>query len=287
MDRAERSGRRAPLRGLRVLVTRPARQAPELSERLRLAGAEPVELPTIRIDDPPDPLPLRRAAASLASYDWLVFTSVNGVERLREAADATGSRASDASACRTAAIGPATAAEVRSAGLPDPLVPDRYRAEVLLEAILEAARGEVGEARFLLPRAAEARDLLPEGLRSAGAEVDVVPAYVTVPARASAGPLRELLAARAVDWITFTASSTVRAFHELAGTETGGARVAAIGPITAATACELGVGVDLVAREHTMAGLVDALARAERGEGPAGGGTPAGRGAARPEAGDA
>lgn len=268
-------------------MTRPARQAAELSDRLRRAGAEVIELPTIRIDDPPDPTPLREAAASLPSYDWLVLTSVNGVRRLREAMAEVGARRSDVR-CRVAAIGPATAGEARSAGFPSPLVPERYRAEALLEAILDAAGGALGGSRCLLPRAAEARDVLPEGLRAAGAEVDVVPAYVTVAARESARPLRRRLARREIDWITFTASSTVRAFHRLADGETGRARVAAIGPITAATARELGMAVDLVAEEHTMRGLVRALVRAERAEaGSAGGEAPASAGAARREAGDA
>ncbi len=229
-----------------------------------------VEVPTIRIQNPPDPRPLQAVVGQLASYDWLILTSVNGVRRLRAAMEEGGVDPSVAPACRVAAIGPATAGEVRAAGFPSALVPDRYRAESLLAAVLAAAGGSLAGRRVLLPRAAEARDVLPAGLREAGAEVDEVAAYVTVPAEESADELRALVAGRGVDWVTFTASSTVRSFEALAGAETGRARVAAIGPITAATARELGFRVDVIAAEHTIPGLVRALVGAEtEGEGAA------------------
>lgn len=264
MNTAERSPDDRPLAGRRVLVTRPPGQARDLSERLRALGAAVAEVPTIQIQDPPDPAPLRAAAASLRSYRWLVVTSVNGVRRLRAAMETVGAVADDAPELRVAAIGPATAREARVSGFPRAVVPDRYRAEALLETILTEAGGTLEGDRILLPRAAEARDVLPEGLAAAGAEVDEVAAYVTVPVAESAPELRARLAAGGVDWVTFTASSTVRSFHALAGSETAGARVAAIGPITAATARELGLVVDVVASEHTIPGLVRALAEAER-----------------------
>lgn len=267
MDTLERAGRERPLAGRSVLVTRPSRQAGDLSKRLRALGAEVVEVPTIRIQDPPDDGPLRTAARSLASYDWIVVTSVNGVRRLREAVEEVGASPRDADPCRVAAIGPATAREARSVGFPPAVVPDRYRAEDLLDAVLAAAGGSLAGRRVLLPRAAEARDVLPAGLRAAGAEVDEVAAYVTVPAEERGSDLRDLLAGPGVDWITFTASSTVRSFRALAGGEMGGARIAAIGPITATTARELGMAVDVVASEHTIPGLVRALEQAVKARG--------------------
>lgn len=253
-----------------MLVTRPSRQAADLSERLRALGAEVVEVPTIRIHDPPDRGALRAAARSLGSYDWLAVTSVNGVRKLSEAMEDVGARPGDAPRLRVAAIGPATAREARSAGFPPAVVPDRYRAESLAEAILDASGGVLAGRRVLLPRAMGARDVLPEALRAAGGKVDEVAAYVTVPAEESATDLRSRLAGGGVDWITFTASSTVHSFHTLTGGETGGARIAAIGPITASAARELGLAVEVVAAEYTIPGLVRALTEAVRGrDGPA------------------
>ena len=253
-----------------MLVTRPLAQAADLSDRLRDLGAEVIELPTIRILDAPDPAPLRKAAASLGAYDWLVLTSVNGVRKLQEAMEAAGSTAAEAPALRTAAIGPATGGRVRAAGFAAPLVPDRYRAEALLAAILTEVGGSLSGRRVLLPRASGARRVLPEGLRAAGAEVHEVTAYVTAADEERAPWLRRRLE-EGVDWITFTASSTVRSFRALAGAELGRARVAAIGPITAATAREMGLPVHVVAPVHTIAGLVEALAEAEVARGVGGG----------------
>lgn len=260
-----------PLAGRAILVTRPAALVGALSRRLRGLGARVFEVPTIRIEQPPDPLPMRRAVASLDSYDWLVVTSVNGVEKLTEAMEGAATRADRTPGLRTAAIGPETARRLGEAGFANPLVPRSFHAEGLLEAILATAGGSLAGQRVLLPRAQEARELLPEGLRHAGAEVDVVAAYVTVPAEEHAPDLRRRLAA-GVDWITFTSSSTVRCFAVLAGASTGGARVAAIGPIAAATARELGMSVEVVAAEHTIPGLVRALVEAEGAARPAGGG---------------
>lgn len=273
-DRGAREGAERPLRGRGVLVTRPERQAGALSSRLEALGAEVLEVPTIRIQDPPDREPLLGAVRNLSAYDWIVLTSVNGVRKLEEAMEASGVGPEAAAGAAVAAIGPATAEAARRAGLSVGVIPDRYRAEALVEAIRAAAGagGAGGDRplagrRILLPRAAEARSVLPEGLEAAGASVDEVPAYVTLPARGEAAELRRLLEAGRVDWITFTASSTVRSFVELAGTRIGRARVAAIGPITAGTAREEGLRVDAVAEEYTVSGLVRALvAAAGRGD---------------------
>lgn len=274
-----------PLDGQRVVVTRPPGQADSFARRLRALGADPVRCPTIRIVPPEDPAPLREAARSLERYRWVVFTSVNGVERLTGALERQGLDGEALAGVRVAAIGPATAERARETlSRRVDVVPDEYRAEALARAIRRrAAAGEpppwpeeeperegreLEGARVLLPRAAEARAVLPDRLRAAGASVDEIAAYRSVPpGEDEAASLRDLIASGGVDWLTFTASSTVRNFARSVGAETGGARVAAIGPITAGTARELGLPVDVVAEEYTIQGLLDALVRADGGDG--------------------
>ena len=238
---------RRPLFGRRVVVTRAATQASTLVRRLRTLGAETVEVPSIEITDASDGgAALRDAASRVASYDWVVFTSTNTVERfmpLLRDARAFG-------AAKVAAIGPGTAEALASRNVVPDLVPERFVAESLLEAF------PPGPGRVLLPRAAVARDVLPDGLRAAGWEVDVVEAY-----RAQRATLRPetLDAARAADAITFTSSSTVSGFLETAGRDAVPAVVACIGPVTAATAREQGLDVAIESPVHTVDGLVDEL----------------------------
>lgn len=242
-----------PLFGLRVVVTRAREQAPELGARLRALGAEVVEVPAIEVVGPDDGgAALAEAAARVHTYDWVVFTSVNAVARfvpLLRDARAFGP-------ARIAAIGPGTAEALAARNLLADLVPDRFVAEALVEAFPPAS--PTG-GRVLLPRAAVARDVLPEGLRAKGWEVDVVAAYRTVPARPSETALE---AARRADAICFTSSSTVTNYLAVAGREGVPSLVACIGPVTAATAREAGLTVDVVAEVHTISGLVDALAAA-------------------------
>lgn len=245
-----------------MVVTRPRGQAPPLCDALRDLGAEPVVFPTIAIRPPEDPTPLREALAGIERYDWAAFTSVNGVRRALGALDELGRDPAEAlGGRRVAAIGPSTADELREAGVAVEVVPEAYRAERLVEAMADVVRLE--GSTVLLARAEEARAALPRGLREHGARVDEVTAYRTGPAEPDIAGLRSRLAADEVDWLTFTASSTVRNYVRLMGTERGSARVAAIGPVTAGTARELGLGADVVAEEYTVPGLVDALVRAE------------------------
>ena len=246
-----------PLFGMRVVVTRARAQASGMARELAARGAEVVQFPTIRVEDPVDPTPLRNAVRGIDLYDWIVFTSANGVDRFRREMGRQGRDARALGTVRIAAIGPATGRRLGEMGIVPDLVPDEYVAERVL-ATLEAVT-ELDGARILLPRAAEAREVLPEGLRRRGARVDVVPAYRTVPDGANAGELRDRLAAGGIDLITFTASSTVRNFVELVGSEIGEARVAAIGPITARTAREAGLPVHLVADDYTIPGLISAI----------------------------
>lgn len=246
------------LRGKRVLVTRARAQAHELVTRLQELGAIPIVFSVIHIVPPTDNYAaLDAALRQLATFDWVVFTSVNGVVHVWERLAVLGLPAGAFERVRLAAIGPATVAALMARGLHAAVVPEHYVAEALLEALPHPA----GQ-RFLLPCADLARDTLRVGLQAAGAEVIEVPAYSTVLAE----PSPEALAAvqTGVDVLTFTSSSTVRNFVEQVGQSTAQAlaapaRVVAIGPITAATAREFGLRVDVVATEHTIAGLVAAL----------------------------
>lgn len=245
-----------------MLVTRPRAQAARLAAYLEAYGAEAVAVPTIRLEPPDDWTPLDEALARLPGFAWVVLTSANGVAALRARLAHAGLDGRALAATRLAAIGPETAAALAEAGFPAALVPPEYRAEALVEALRDRVRP--GEA-VLLVRAAEARDVLPRGLADLGVRVTVAPAYRTVVAVEHAATLRGLLTARAVDAVVFTASSTVRGFTALLGGEgpgtwLRGVVVAAIGPVTAATARELGLTVHVVPTRYTVPALAAALA---------------------------
>ncbi|MDQ3680863.1 MAG: uroporphyrinogen-III synthase [Actinomycetota bacterium] len=244
-----------PLAGRTVVVTRSEAQAPDLVGILGALGAETVQLPAIRIGEPADGGErLRAAARRLADYDWVVFTSVNTVERFVPLLG----RPPAVGTARVAAVGPGTARALARSGLEAELVPDRFVAESLLEAFPLAPVAPVpGCGRVLLPRAAVARDVLPEGLRAAGWEVDVVEAYRTELAHPSPGALA---AAARADAITFTSPSTVHNYLEVAGTGAVPPVVACIGPVTAAAARDSQLHVDVVSEVRTMEGLAHALA---------------------------
>lgn len=243
-----------PLAGRRVVITRARTQAAGLAEKLSALGAEVIEFPTIEIRPPADPRPLDQAAASVSEYDWIIFTSANGVrafmERSPEFSGFTG---------RICAIGPATRRAAEAADLHVHVVPDEYVAESLVAAF---SGEEIAGKRILLPRAAIARDVVPDELRARGARVDVIEAYRTVAPEGTAALAREVFGAeRKPDWITFTSSSTVKNFAGVAGTEVlRGVRVASIGPVTSTTARELGIDITVEAAEYTTAGLVAAIA---------------------------
>jgi uroporphyrinogen III methyltransferase/synthase len=238
-----------PLFGRRIVVTRPRDEGGALSSRLAEMGAEPVELPTIRLAGPSDGgAGLRGAATALrrGRYRWVVFTSARAVTPLlAELPDARAFRGS-----RIAAIGPGTAAELGRHFLVADLVPDEFVAEALVDRFPE------GDGRVLLPRAAAARHVLPRGLQAKGWTVDVVEAYRTERELPSSG---ELHAASMADAITFTSSSTVTNYVAVAGESSVPPIVACIGPVTASTARDAGLRVDVVAAAHTIDGLVAAL----------------------------
>jgi uroporphyrinogen-III synthase len=235
------------LTGRRVVVTRAEEQAQELFERLQELGAEPIAFPVIAIAPPEAGGSLDQALARLDSYDWLIFTSVNGVNHFgaqsQELNDHT----------KIAAVGPATAQALRQRGLPVYLVPREHRAEAILDEI-----GDVSGQRILLPSADIARPTLAEGLRARGAQVERVTAYHTVLGEPAPDAFDALRAS--VDVVVFSSSSSVRNFLTLTkDLDYGQPLIACIGPVTAATARKLGLGVDIVPQEYTINGLIDAL----------------------------
>lgn len=275
-----------PLQGQRILITRTSDQAGTFSEQLRALGATPVEFPTILIVPPEDWEPLDNALKRLCEadwYDWLVFTSANGVHICFERLQKLGYDARSFGDVRIAAIGPATAVEIARYGVTVDLVPAEYIAEGIAVALLDNARkfGESLEGKkVLLARAAEARNTLVTELQQAGASVEVVAAYRTVGIKYEDERGREivhLLEAQQLDILTFTSSSTVRNFMQwliqcdsdvanaLLTSITRHARpkIACIGPITAQTAREFGLDVHIEAQEYTIAGLIEAIIRNE------------------------
>lgn len=241
-----------PLFAKRVVVTRSRAQSSELVARLRLLGADPIELPVIEVVDPADGgASLRAAVSDLASYDWVVLTSPNGARHLMRALR----DARDLGGVGVAAIGPGTAAALAEANIQADLVAERSVAEELVD-LFPAPPAQGG--RVLLARAARGRDVLPDGLRGAGWEVDVVTAYQTVPAPISA---QRLVAVSGADAVTFTSSSTVEHFVDAVGPDRVPPVVVSIGPVTSATAREKGLTVDVEATRATVDGVVDALVR--------------------------
>jgi len=248
------------LGGLRVAVTRAQEQADAFRTVLEASGASVVEFPTIAIAPPADAGPLDRAIAGLASYDWVIFTSVNGVHQFWGRAAATGADLSAIRECRVAAIGPATADALRARGVEPDLVPGEFVAEAIVEAL-----PEVRGLRILLPRADIARAVLREQLVARGASVDEVAAYRTVRGHPTPAAFAALRAG--VDVIAFTSASTVRNFVDLIGDDLNevlrDTSIACIGPITARAADELGLPVHVVAEEYTIEGLTEAIVNAK------------------------
>lgn len=255
-----------PLFGKRVLVTRAADQSDSLAQALRERGAQAVELPMIRIEPPLDPAPLRAAVSALRSYQWLLFTSQNGVRAFFAELSRQGMDSRSLFGLRIAAIGPSTAQALEPYGVRADVMPESFRGEALAEVILAEQTQGMRDVRVLLPRAAVARDVLPETLRDAGAHVDVVEAYRTYGAAAeTAQKLNQLIDQGELDVVTFTASSTVD--HTLAALGVDGAQrlrgltLASIGPITTDTATARGLKIDVTAEAFTITGLVAALER--------------------------
>ena len=245
---------RRPLHGKRVVVTRARAQASGMARTLEALGAEVIELPAIRIEPTIGTPEVRAAIESLHTYALVCVTSPNGARLLFEAMAHAGRDARALSQAQVAAIGPGTARALAERGVIADVVPDRFVAEALVEALADVP---VEGKPVLVARAAEARDVLPNALRDRRADVDVVALYETVRETPAA---EDIEAAMAADYVTFTSSSTVKNFLEVTGGRMPhGARIVSIGPVTSATAREAGLEVTVEAGRHDPAGLIDAL----------------------------
>jgi uroporphyrinogen-III synthase len=260
-----------PLAGTRILVGRARHQAGSLSSSLRSLGASVIEIPFIEIRKPQSYQPLDEALENIGNYDWLIFTSANGVEAMWERFRKRRLTRRNLKHLQIAAIGPATKKAIVRHGLKVKMVPEEYVAE----SVVKGLRDKVSGKRVVLIRAKVARDVIPEELRSAGAEVDVIEAYETVVPEKSRARLQALMknASRRPHIVTFTSSSTARNFAELLGNSKARSaglfkhvRFASIGPVTSATLRELQMPVAIEAREFTMGGLLRAIVLARYAE---------------------
>ena len=249
-----------PLFGKSIVVTRKGDQAESMIERLRELGAEPVFFPVIETVAPDDWATLDEALNNISRYDGLIFTSVNGVrfffQRLKEIQQDIRNLKN----LRVYTIGPKTAEAVSDLGVCVDVVPEDFVAESLIESI---GKEKISGQRFLIPRAAVAREALPKTLRDMGAKVDIAPAYQTVLPKPKSDAFLKRLQSGDIDVLTFTSSSTVKNFLELTGKsllkEIKKTRIACIGPITAETAKDAGLTVDILPKEYTVPALLEAI----------------------------
>jgi uroporphyrinogen III methyltransferase/synthase len=248
-----------PLFGKGMVITRPEKQADDLARLLAKEGANPIHFPTIKIVPPPNWRELDAAIKKLEEYEWLIFTSANGVTFFFERLFAKKKDIRDLKGVKICCIGPATAQQVESKGIRVDLVPKEF----ISEGILKSFSGiNLKGKEILITRAAEARDVLPEGLKNLGAQVDVATAYQTVNSGKKKNELEELFKENQVDVITFTSSSTVNNFIKIMGSGfklPKGVKIACIGPVTAVAAKKAGFPIDIHQKEYTMEGLVGAL----------------------------
>ncbi|MGD8213293.1 MAG: uroporphyrinogen-III C-methyltransferase [Desulfobacterales bacterium] len=252
-----------PLLGRRIVVTRARQQASDLVRRLSDLGAECLEVPTIEVIPAGDLAPMTDAVQNLSIYDWIIFTSVNGVKFFFDHLFGTDKDIRALSHLKTAAIGPATAAKMLDYGLKSDILPKKYRAEAVVDAFCKIS---LAGKKILLPRAAEARPVLPLELRKMGAKVDEVSAYRTKKVNGNANQLIHRLEEKTIDIVTFTSSSTVQNFKALLPPDRfnqllKGVTIASIGPITTGTAIESGFNVAITAKSYTIPGLCDAIVK--------------------------
>jgi len=253
------------LNGKRIIVSRAKEQAGSLSNLLREQGADVLEIPFIEIRPAQSYEALDKAIENLLAYDWLILTSVNGVKAFFSRLEKQGKSEADLLHLKVVAIGPATSKAIEKHGIPVDVMPDEYVAEAVVEELRTQVKGE----RVLLVRAKVARDVIPNALRELGARVHVMEAYETVVPESSRVTILEALhAAKRPYAITFTSSSTVKNFLELVGEDNlksgllDGVKLASIGPVTSATLKEVGLRVDIEAKEYTVPGLVEAILKA-------------------------
>ncbi|WP_338031131.1 uroporphyrinogen-III C-methyltransferase [Desulfonema limicola] len=251
-----------PLMGKKIVVTRSREQASDLVKRLSDLGADCLECPTIEVVPPKDWTPLDSAIENLSSYDWIVFTSVNGVKFFFNRLFENGKDVRVLHHIKTAAIGPVTAQRLRDFGLNSDIIPKSFRAESIIEAFKDQ---DIKGRKILLPRAEEARPILPVELTEMGADVDEITTYCTIQAGENAETMITQLNEGSIDMVTFTSSSTVKNFKALLPENQDlkklmqGVTIASIGPITTDTAKELGFDVEITADVFTIPGLCEAV----------------------------
>ena len=249
------------LQGKTILITRAREQSGEFAARLREQGAEVIEFPTIEIVPPLRWEEIDRAIEQLDAYDWIIFTSANGVTFFCQRLNERGKGLGFPDSVKVCAIGPATARQLKQNGIRVDYTPKEYVAEAILDGFEKmSVRGK----RILLARVKKARDVLPKGLKAMGAQIDVVEAYRTLKPRGGSKRLKEILAQGKVDVITFTSSSTVNHFIELLGRgdireKLKGVTIASIGPVTSRTAREQGLDVDIQPEAYTIPALTEAI----------------------------
>ena len=259
-----------PLFGKRIVVTRAREQASEFLRTLQMLGAEGIEFPTIEVMPPESWGSLDRAIKAVDGYDWLLFTSVNGVKFFLKRLGFLGKDIRDLKGIKIGVIGPKTAAVWHRMGIKPDLMPDEYRAEAVVSSFEKLG---ISGAKILIPRAVKAREVLPEQLRQAGAHVNVVHAYRTISPDHNTEWVRELIVKGSIDMVTFTSSSTVSNFVKMF--EADGkllqewmkqVAIACIGPITAKTATEYNFKVNLVPPEYTIESLTESIMLFFKGE---------------------
>ena len=253
-----------PLFGKRIVVTRAREQASGFLQELASLGADCIQFPTIEIIPPDSWEPMDKAISDLESYQWLLFTSVNGVKYFLQRLHFLKKDVRDLKGIKIGAIGPKTADQWHQLGIKPDLIPDEYRAEAVVESF---KKWDTQGVRILVPRAAKAREILPDQLRKMGAQVDVVDAYKTVSPTDDTTGVRDMLEKGTIDMVTFTSSSTVTNFVNMFGSEKERltdewmkrVKIACIGPITADTAREQGFSVDLMPSDYTIEALTRAI----------------------------
>jgi len=251
-----------PLMGKTILVTRARKQASDLVKRLSDLGADCIEFPVISVDPPDDLKPLDLAIKNLPDYEWLIFTSVNGIEFFFERLfNKAGKDVRALNHIKTAVIGTATEKKLLEFGLKSDIIPQSFRAESIVEAFMKK---DITGKKILLPRAQKGRSVLPVELTRMGAIVDDVAAYSTKPESTNSEHVMDLLSLGDIDLVTFTSSSTVRNFFNMLPSEKckifmKKMETASIGPITAETAKKTGFNVNLMAESYTIPGLCDAI----------------------------
>lgn len=264
----EQTANDQPLAGRTVVITRAPAQAAEFASELECYGARVIFCPTIEITEPESYVRIDEAIDHLYGYDWLVFTSVNGVEYFFRRLESSGHAVNEFDKLKVCAIGDATAERLRGAQVHTDVIPDEFKAEGVFRALERFVGGRKALAglNFLIPRAAVARDYLPRALEAAGARVDVVPVYRTVvPQGVNRGQLSAMIAGGTADCIAFTSSSTVRNLAQLFDTQDlgevlSGVLVACLGDVTAETAAEYGLRTDIQPKRFTIPALARAIA---------------------------